>query len=236
MLSRLVQTLASRSVGQTAATPHGLYGGTIGLYLHYMVPTSCRRQVAGSPTFRVDLVPSDFQIKTSLRKRFGGFFSWWWPGVWRPQGTYTKIKTLGPIAQFDWVPRNSYHMVGLHPFLLDSISSCLNRTIPARTASKLKHLPLPTTIPYRMVNTDCYSERSRSLATLAWKKIMKHISAGCSLLRRFIRTFESRCYCNYSYVLLSSIGVTLSRTISHLWNVSHNIYLGGCGIVHDVDR
>lgn len=70
-----------------------------------MQPSLVFRLAMGTPAFKLDLVSSSIQVKTDLRKR--GFFSWWWPGLKKPSGTFAKVPTIGPLAEFDFIPRDS---------------------------------------------------------------------------------------------------------------------------------
>jgi len=71
-------------------------------------PTVLFRLVAGTPALKIDLVDPNIQVATDLKRGLfsGGLFSGWWPGIFRPQGTFGKVKTIGPILEFDWIPRN----------------------------------------------------------------------------------------------------------------------------------
>ncbi|KZV93701.1 subtilisin-like protease [Exidia glandulosa HHB12029] len=68
-------------------------------------PALVFRLAMGTPAFKLDLVSPNVQVKTDLRKR--GFFSFWWPGLKKPAGTFAKVPTLGPLAEFDFIPRDS---------------------------------------------------------------------------------------------------------------------------------
>ncbi|EJD39665.1 subtilisin-like protease [Auricularia subglabra TFB-10046 SS5] len=74
-------------------------------------PVIAWRQVFGSPSVKLDLVAADIQLKTTLRRRRGPvsdwLASWWWPGIFNPLGgSFAKVPTLGPLFQYDWMPRN----------------------------------------------------------------------------------------------------------------------------------
>jgi len=73
------------------------------------IPALVYRLAFGSPTVRIDLVKEDFNIKTTLNSPIAkrSWFSWWWTQGRSKEGTFAKVKTLGPLAEFDYVPRNS---------------------------------------------------------------------------------------------------------------------------------
>ncbi|EJD39676.1 subtilisin-like protease [Auricularia subglabra TFB-10046 SS5] len=75
-------------------------------------PVFVWRHVFGSPVILLDLVSADAKIPTNLKRDaeltkrwFGGWFGfgWWWP---RPGGSFNKVKTIGPIFEYEYMPRN----------------------------------------------------------------------------------------------------------------------------------
>ncbi|KZV80251.1 hypothetical protein EXIGLDRAFT_714522 [Exidia glandulosa HHB12029] len=71
-------------------------------------PVIAWRQIFGSAAIKLDLVAADAKITTNLRKRgkIVDLFSWWWPGIFKPAGTFSKVKTVGPLFEYDYLPRN----------------------------------------------------------------------------------------------------------------------------------
>ena len=69
------------------------------------VPTLVTRLDFGTPVFRADLVDPNIKLTTTLNQRGfgGGFFSF----PHKPGGTFSKVKTIGPLFEFDFVPRNT---------------------------------------------------------------------------------------------------------------------------------
>lgn len=69
-------------------------------------PSLVFRLTFGTPALKIDLVSPNVKVATNLRKRRGSF-SWWWPGLARPKGSFAKIPTIGPLDEFDFIPRDS---------------------------------------------------------------------------------------------------------------------------------
>ena len=65
------------------------------------VPTILTRLDFGTRIFRADLVSKDLKLQGTLNQR--GLFSF--PG--RPGGSFARVKTIGPLFEFDFIPRNS---------------------------------------------------------------------------------------------------------------------------------
>ncbi|KAJ7282961.1 subtilisin-like protease [Mycena rebaudengoi] len=65
-----------------------------------------RRLVFGCTRLRVDLVPHDTQFKPTIARRDA--FTWWWePSAAGSSTTFGKIKTIGPLGEMDYLPRNT---------------------------------------------------------------------------------------------------------------------------------
>lgn len=67
-------------------------------------PTLLWRQAFGSQVILADLVSANANITTTLNKR--GFHSPWFPHP-SPGGSFSQVKTLGPLLEFDFLPRNN---------------------------------------------------------------------------------------------------------------------------------
>ncbi|CAL1706297.1 unnamed protein product [Somion occarium] len=84
-------------------------------------PTLVMRLDFGTPLLLVDLVDQDIQLKTSLNKRDRE------PLITFPStaksGTFAQVKTLGPLLEFDFVPRNSdvNDGTGFNPFAIENV-------------------------------------------------------------------------------------------------------------------
>ena len=108
-------------------------------------PSILYRLVFGSPTLLFDLVAADFdrsvlvQRDLQRRSRMGDFIgnvedngetelkSWWaglfstWAGV-KPAGTFGRVPTIGPLAQFDYNPRHAQSATPGQGFSVFSLS------------------------------------------------------------------------------------------------------------------
>lgn len=65
------------------------------------VPTILTRLDFGTRIFRADLVDKNLKLQTTLNQR--GLFSF----PQRPGGSFARVKTIGPLFEFDFIPRNS---------------------------------------------------------------------------------------------------------------------------------
>lgn len=79
-------------------------------------PAVLTRQLFGSPLVRFDLVAADIKLVPSVTRREDearhvferSLFSFpWWPPVKGPGGgSFAQVKVKGPLAQFNYIPRN----------------------------------------------------------------------------------------------------------------------------------
>lgn len=89
-------------------------------------PTLVMRLDFGTPQLRVDLVEPDIKIKTTLNQRDltpvveRSLFTF--PNNAK-DGSFAQVKTLGPLTEFDFIPRNSDVNVSI---MLDVLKGLLN--------------------------------------------------------------------------------------------------------------
>ena len=73
-------------------------------------PTLVVRLDFGTPQLRVDLVDPNIRLNTTLSRRASTHVfereSFSFPGVSNP-GTFSQVKIIGPLFEFDFIPRNS---------------------------------------------------------------------------------------------------------------------------------
>ncbi|EJD54606.1 hypothetical protein AURDEDRAFT_179722 [Auricularia subglabra TFB-10046 SS5] len=95
------------------------------------VPSLLFRLAMGTPAFKLDLVSPNIKISTNLKRGFSG----WWPGLRRPKtGSFDAVKTIGPIAEFDFLPRNNDDPVdGFDELTLDGAQFANGTSVPNGT-------------------------------------------------------------------------------------------------------